>query len=146
VEPGDALHVRLDVAQLLSPEEAHAGYAVRHGSLVDVIQPSALDLVECDEQLPALVVRDAAPCAELAQHRHAAPTQGRLERAGRVVEAGVHHAAVAPGLMLGERVLLLQQRDRGVGVDLEQPAGYRSAEDATADHGDAVRAHDGRSR
>ena len=103
-------------------QPTHAGHAVGPGLLLDRAEPALLDLVEGDEHLAARVVPDAVLLAELPQHPDALAAQGRLERAGLVVETGVHDAAVAAGLVCGEPVLLLPERDGAVGVDLLEAA------------------------
>ena len=122
VQAGDAVHVRLDLAQLGAGQPTHAGHAVGPGLLLDRAEPVLLDLVEGDEHLAARVVPDAVLLAELPQHPDALAAQGRLERAGLVVETGVHDAAVAAGLVCREPVLLLPERDGAVGVDLLEAA------------------------
>ena len=53
----------------------------------------------------------------------------------------MHDAAVAPGLVRGETVLLLEERHLGVGSELEQPARDCGADDPAAHHGVTLRGH-----
>ena len=62
--------------------------------------------------------------------------RARLERSRCVVEAGVDDAGVAPGLVPGRRLLLLEDDDREARPRLDQPPGRRQADEAGAHDGD----------
>src|SRR5436853_607279 len=61
-----------------------------------------------------------------------------LQRAGRVVDAGVDHAAVVAGLVEADVLLLLEHAHRAVRAPDEQLARDGEAEDARADHRDVA--------
>ncbi len=105
-------------------------------SALELPQPVELALVERDDELAALLVREPAPLDVGAQQADAAPAELRLERARRVVDAGVDDAAVAAGLVERQVVLLLQHRHRRVGAQLGEPPRHREADDPGADDPD----------
>ena len=133
--------MRLDLAQRLPLEPAHAGNAVRPRSALELPQPVELALVERDDELAALLVREAALREVGAQQADAAAAELRLERARRVVDAGVDDAAVAAGLVERQVVLLLQHGHRRVGAQLGEPPRHREADDPGADDPDPQRSH-----
>ena len=141
MEAGDAERVRLDLAQLVAVEPAHAGDAVRGRAPLELPQPLQLAFVEGDDELAALLVRDPALLDVRAQQLDAAPAELRLQRPGRVVDAGVDDAAVAAGLVERDVLLLLEHGHGRVGALLGEPSRYREAEDSGADDADARFAH-----
>ncbi len=86
---------------------------------------------------PHVLEGDGALRAVRAQQLHSAPAQLRLQRARRVVDARVYHAAVPAGLMRGDLVLLLEHGDRRVGLDLGETPCDGEADDPGADDADA---------
>ena len=138
MQGGDAAHVRLQLAQLLGTDDRHTRYTVGQCPLPDAVEPRALDLVEGHENLAAGDPADASLFAELLEKADAPAAQHRLLRAGLVIQARMHDAAVAPGLMRCEPVLLLEQRHVRIGATFEKLARYRDADDASADNSDPV--------
>ena len=65
------------------------------------------------------------------------PAEPGLERAGRVVDAGMDDAAVAPGLVRRDVALLLEHRDGGVRAQLGQAARHGEPDDPGADDPDS---------
>ena len=141
VEPGDAGGVRLDLAQLVPLEPAKSRNAVRRRTALELAQPRDLGLVERDHELPALPQRDVALVAVRAQQLDAAAAEPRLERPWRVVDAGVHDAAVATCLVHRDLALLLEHGDGRVRLDLRQPPRHGEPDDPRADHADPHRCH-----
>ena len=80
---------------------------------------------------------DAVLGAELPQHRSAPTAEPGLERAGLVVEAGVDDAAVVPGLVGRDAVLLVEHGDLGAREPARHLTRHGEAEDARADDTDA---------
>ena len=115
VQRGDPARVRLDRAQPGCVDEPHPRHAVGRGALVDALEARQLLLVRRDEDLAARLVGDPPLGAVGLEQRHAAPAQPRLQRAGLVVQARVHDAAVAPRLVRGDLALLLEDDDDAPG-------------------------------
>ena len=97
-----------------------------------------LRLVARDDQLAALLERDAVLLAVGVQVARALHAQPRLERAGRVVDAGVDHAAVAAGLVLGDLALALEHHHARVRAAPQELARDGEPEDAAAHDGDVA--------
>ncbi len=91
--------MRLQLAQFLGPDDRDAGDTVGECPRLDVVQPRAFGVVEGDEHLAAGDPPDVARFAELLEQADAAAAEHGLVGARLVIEAGVHHAAVASGLM-----------------------------------------------
>ena len=99
---------------------------------MELFEPAKLGLVAGDDHLAAPLVRDA-PFVAVARQRRAAGYAGfRLERAGRVVDAGVDDPAIVAGLVPTELRLLLEDDQSGPGSAPDQLAGSRQADDPTA--------------
>ncbi len=99
MQRGDPARVWLDLLDPHGVEAAYARDAVGGGAALELVQPRKLAWLGGDDQLPAGLHRDGALGAvgvELARALHA---QARLERAGGVVNAGVHHARVVARLV-----------------------------------------------
>ena len=89
--------------------------------------------VDRDHELAADLVGDA-PLPAVLDHRHpAGRAQPGLLRAGLVVDAGVDDAGVAPGLVPGDPVLLVEHDDGQRRLGLAQRPGGRQPDDARAD-------------
>ena len=136
VQGGDPGGVGLELPQARAVDHGDAGHAVGDRPLVDPLQPPELALLRGDDDLPALLVGDAALGAVGLEQPHPAAAQPRLQRPGLVVEPGVHDAAVAPGLVQRDRMLLLEHDDVRAGLLADDQPREREPEDAAAD--DAV--------
>ena len=141
VQARDGGGVRLELAQLVALDPPQPGHGVRRASSLELAQPLELGLVDRDDELPALVVGEAALRAVGAQQLDAAPAQARLQRPGRVVDARVDDAAVAAGLVQRDVVLLLEHGHDRVGPELRQPPRDREPEDAGADDSEPLPSH-----
>ncbi|MCY1406192.1 hypothetical protein D9M71_214510 [compost metagenome] len=136
----DAAHaddVRLALAQLAGAQPV-ALQAVGGGAFPERLHALHLQLAGGHQQLAALVVADAVPVAEGLGGLVAGQAELRLEAAGGVVDAGVDHAAVVPGLVARRAGFLLQQEDLRVRVDLGELHRGGHADDAAADDDEIV--------
>jgi hypothetical protein len=62
-----------------------------------------------------------------------ASAKSRLQRAGRVIQAGVHHSAVASGLVNRDLGLLLEDQHFGIGMAQAELACSRQPQDPRSD-------------
>jgi hypothetical protein len=108
VQRGDAARVRLDLTQAGAVEAPQARHAVRVPAPLELVEARQLGLVERDDHLAAALVRDLVALAVLVQLARALDAEPRLQRPGRVVDPGVHYAAVVAGLVTPDAVLLLE--------------------------------------
>ena len=117
--------------------------AIGRGARRDAAELPALCLAAGDDQLAAAPVRDAALGAIGVEHLAAGDAEPGLERARRVIDAGMDHLAVARADARAERALGFEQQHfaalRG------EFARHGEADDAGADdgaidffHGDSV--------
>ncbi len=111
---------------------------VRAGAALELVQPRELGVVDGHDELAAALVAHAVLVAELVQLAGAGDAQLGLQRAGRVVDAGVDDAGVVAGLVGGDAVLALEDHHGGVRPAVQQLAGGGEAEDAGPDDGDVV--------
>ncbi len=110
VQRRDARRVRLDLAQAVGVQPPHARHAVGVRAPLDLGERRQLAVAEGDDELADAVDRDAVALAVRVHPRGAVDAQLGLQRAGRVVDAGMDHAAVVTGLM---------RRGRGLALDDE---------------------------
>ena len=128
---GDATELRLERARLCGGERPQVRYTVRVGLLLDRVQFRELLLVGRDEQLAAALVGDRALVAiavERVLARHAEPG---LQRAGRIVDAGMDDLGVARAGLGADRVRGFQHHHLAAGE--RERAGYRESHHAGAD-------------
>src|SRR5205823_709784 len=118
---------------LVGADPAQARHAVGAPAPLELVEALELGAVGRDDHLPAALGDDAAPLAILIQVGGPFDAQARLQRAGHVVDAGVDHTRVVPGLVGPELSLALEHADRSVRPAREQLAGDRQAQDAPAD-------------
>ena len=130
----DPPHIRLDLDHLLRPETPDPRNAIGDGAPIDLFETTELVGVARDDQLAALVVGDPALLAVGLEQFDTAAAELRLQRAGRVVDARMHDAAVMAGLVNADLALLVEHRQLAAGLDFGQPARHREAEDPGADH------------
>tara|TARA_A100001037_G_scaffold114756_1_gene104551 strand:- start:829 stop:1224 length:396 start_codon:yes stop_codon:yes gene_type:complete len=91
----------------------------------------------CYDQLPAAVVGDPVFTAEFDHPVATIYRQFGLQRSGDVVQTGMDDAAIAPSLVGGNLVLLLEDDDRDARQPCLEGVSRREAEDA-APHDDDV--------
>ena len=127
--------VRLQLRQLAAVQPPQPRHAVGAPAALELRQGGQLVRLGGDHHLAAALVLDAVALAVLVQEPRALHAQPRLQRPGGVVDAGVHHAAVAAGLVRGQLGFLLEHPDRQARVALGQLARGRQAHDAGADDG-----------
>ncbi len=96
-------------------------------------EPGKLVLTRRHDQLAAAIKGDAMLGGELCRLGIALPAIARLQAARLVIDPGMHHAAVAPGLVGGKLGFLLHQQDRGAGCAAGELHGGREADNAAAD-------------
>ena len=132
VQGRDGTDVRLVLPGLLAGEPGDLE-PVGEPALVQPREAGQLVLAGGHDELAADLVGDALLLGEGDHRRRAGAAHEGLLRAGRVVEAGVDHPAVAPGLVGGPAVLLLDQGDVGVRVLAAEPLGDGQPDDPAAD-------------
>ena len=91
--------MRLDLLDPFRANLFEALHPVDGAALEQVVEPRHLALVEGHDDLADPAKRDVVLGAVRLQLGLARPTQSGLERAGLVVQARMHHAAVVAGLV-----------------------------------------------
>src|SRR5262249_27469903 len=134
----DAGRVRLDLLDLLRPDHPQTRHAVGGGAVPEVLEPWQLGLVDCHDQLAALLVANSLLLAVLVRLLTALGAETGLQRTRRVVDAGVDHPRVVPGLMLPDRRLFLEDRDARARSPHEKIARRGEADDAAPHDHDVV--------
>ena len=124
-EPLDARGVRLDLEDALTADVLEARHAVRQRPLAQGGESRQLAVIERHHELAAVVERDVVRLGEGFDIGLALAAESCLERAGRVVQAGVEDAAVVAGLVGRELSFLLDDGD-AAGPDGPPAAGTRS--------------------
>src|SRR4051794_12814681 len=94
-----------------------------------------------DDQLSTDLMGDIVLLAELDHLPDSADRQARLDRAGLVVDAGMQHPAVIPGLVPPDRWLFLEHGHPGRGEFLDKPQRGGKSDDSSAHHQDSVWVH-----
>ena len=133
VQSGEARAVLLVVADARRPEPAHAVQPVGRRAVAEPLEPRQFVGRRRHHHLAGHAVRDRLAPAEVEQPLVAVAAQGRLQRPGRVVQARVDDAAVAPRLVQGDVPLLLEDQDRRARTLLEERPCDGEADDAPAD-------------
>jgi hypothetical protein len=136
VEGSQSARMRLDLSEALG---AH-----RDDSVDGVGLPSPLKFRECrqlvilsgDDELAANPQRNPVRAAEFAQQGASLDTEARLQRPGRIVDAGVDDTAVMARLVSGHAVLLLDDGDLAVGMNPAHSLRGGKADDSSADDRD----------
>jgi hypothetical protein len=111
VQCREAARRRLDRGDLVRPEPRHPLHPVRLRSALELVEPGEVGVAHGHHELPAALHGDPALRAVRVERGGALHAQPRLQRPGRVVEAGVDHAAVVAGLVRAEPVLPLEHDD-----------------------------------
>src|SRR5262249_38960065 len=106
--------------------------------LIEIFQTPELSLVQGHDHFAAQVIGDAMLIAETQQLLLPGDAEPRLKRAWFVVDTGMDHAAIVPGLVHGEAILLLKDRQPEVWILLEQLERRGQADDAAADDRDVI--------
>jgi hypothetical protein len=138
IEPEQPRGIRLQLGDGFLVDHLDVRDAVGGGASLELRKSRQLVLAGGEDELSTAVVRDPVVLAigdEVTAPLHA---QARLQRAGRVVDPGVHHPAVVSCLVRGDGRLLLEHDDAQLGATEERFARDGEPEDATADH-DEVR-------
>src|SRR5438445_11961791 len=99
MQGGDPAGMRLDLLDSGAVQKAQSGDAVGPPPALELPQARELGSVGRHDQLAAALARDLPLLAVLVQLARPAHAEARLERAGRVVDAGMDHARVVAGLM-----------------------------------------------
>ncbi len=99
--------VRLETADLLRSDAAHALKAVGRSPPLQLVETRQLLGIGGDDQLAAALVGDSLLGAEAVERPCALDAEPRLEGARLVVEAGVDDAAVVAALVGGDAILPL---------------------------------------
>ncbi len=132
VKPAQAANLRLDLAHLVRSKLAERD-PVGARPLGDRGQAGELVLLGRHDQLTADLVGDAVLVGEGEGRAHALGAEASLERSRGVGVRRVDHAAVAPGLVRREALLLLQDDQPQAGARLQQPVRGGKADDPAAD-------------
>ena len=141
VERTETGHVRLELPEAGAVDELHARDPVLERASVEVIQAGQLLLGRRDHELPAAENGDPPLLAIGEQPLRAVDAERRLQRPGRVVDAAVHHAARAAGLVRADPVLLVDDREPDVGPPRRPLARARQTDDPRADDHDVEPGH-----
>jgi hypothetical protein len=132
----DAAHVRLDLRDLAGGNPPQALHPVGGAAALELVELRPLGLRHRDDQLAVAAGGQAARLAVVVELARALGAQAGLERAGRVIDAGVQDAGVVPGLMEADIGLALEHRDGAVRLPRQQLARDREADDAGTHHDD----------
>ncbi len=130
-ERGDGAHVRFLRLDEVGIDELHWD-AVGVRLLPQRFEIRHFVIVGGDDQLSATRVRNAMLRTEVVEAIAPLDTQARLERAGRVVKAGVDHARVVRARGAAGSRIALEQAHRRAGLGKRQ--GRREPRHAAADH------------
>ncbi len=141
VQPGDAGRMGLDLPQLVPLEPSHSRHAVLGRAPLELSQAADLGLFDGHDELAAFLVGDPPFRAVRVELRNPEAAEAGLQRAGRVVDPGVHDAAVAARLVRRDVGLLFEHRHRRVRAQLGQAARDSEPDDPGADDPDS---HHGR--
>ena len=135
VERPDALHVRLELAELVELDLPQRE-AVRPPPLDQRLVARELLAPRRDDELAAEPVRDRVLVGEGDQRLPALAAEAGLERSRNVVQARVQHTRVVPALVGRDAVLLLDHGHARVRPPLEQAHRGREPDEAGADDGE----------
>ncbi len=110
MQRADAITVRLDLAKLITFEEAQALDAVGQAALMQGMQTWDFVGRGRHHQLAAFFKGNRVFQAEALHGGATSDAVARLERASAVVNAGVDHSAVVAGLVGGDAVFFLDNQ------------------------------------
>ncbi len=132
VERGDAGELGLERERLRARHPDHVADAVGMRLLPDRLELSELRFVRRHDELARALVRHAMAHAVLVEQALAFHAAERLERAFRVVDAGVDHLRIARAGVRAEGLLGLE--DHHLSPRGRQGARHREADDPRAQH------------
>jgi hypothetical protein len=135
MECGHASRMRLDLADLVGGQRPQAGHLVDPAVPLQRSEPRELRLLRGDDQLPRALEVDAVVLAVAIEAAGSLDTEPRLQRAGRVVDAGVDDATGATCLVGADVILGLQHADPRARPSAQQLPRDGEADDAAPDHG-----------
>src|SRR5438067_3781018 len=133
---GNRADFRLAAANEVAIDHLHAFDAVRRGARAESLERRNLGRVGRDDQLAEARMRHVVLRTELVQAASAFYTQLRLERAGRIVEAGVDDAAVVRARLETRTRMAFEQADRQSALrdrERRREAGHAGADDGRVD-------------
>jgi hypothetical protein len=132
VQRRDRAQLRLHAAHFAEADRGHVGDAIGMRLAADPLQLLELRVLGGDDQLAAAAVRHAALGAVGVQALAPRDAGARLERALRVIDAGMDHLGVARAGMRADRVLGFDDHDLAPGE--RERARHREAHQPRADH------------
>lgn len=100
--------MRLDLAQLLRPNQFQPGHLIRDPSLVKMLKPRQFLCISRNDDFTAKLVGNGVLVTKTDQSAFTSHTRPRLQGAGIVIHAGVNHTTVVPTLVLGNPWLLFK--------------------------------------
>ena len=130
--------MRLDLDQFGPLDHPQTLHAVRGSALEQILKPTELVLAGRDDQLARRLAGNAAFIAIADHFRRSGDAQLGFQRTGRVVDAGMDHAAVVAGLMLSDLALFFEHDDLGARAAAQYLARGRQSENAGAGHHDVA--------
>src|SRR5919201_1440505 len=133
---------RFDLPQRLAIDELDAFDAVGQAALMERFEPRQLLVANGDDHLPAPLRGNPFFGAVPVHRRRPRDRQPRLQRAGRVVDAGMDHARVVAGLMARGTGLLLEDAQAEPRMTQKQLAGSAKPDDPGADDDDVEHRQD----
>jgi hypothetical protein len=133
--------VWLDLPQPIRTDNLQACDAIGQTPLIQCLQPGKLGWVSRDDHLPAPFGGNAFLLTVGIYLARALHAEARLERAGRIVDAGMDDAAVVRGLVLADRGLLFQHRKPESRVPPQQFPPRGQPDDARTQNSNVVTAH-----
>ena len=135
---GDAGGVRFDLAQLIGADPAQPRHAVGDAAALQLIEPRQLALLGRDDHLARPLSRDPSLVAIGVEPPRALNREPRLQRARRVIDAGVDHPAGVAALVGGDALLALEHDDLGTRVASLQLPRDRDSDDPGTDHAEVA--------
>jgi len=102
--------VRLEFTQPFGADHFQTLDSVGLAALKEILEPWQLTFGDRDDHLATAIGRDALLLAIGVQLALSLDAEARLERPGRIVNAGVQHAAVVSGLVKAYARLFVEDR------------------------------------
>src|SRR3954452_2848695 len=138
MQRGDPRSGEAEVVELVAAQAGQLGHAGDAAPPLELVEGGQLGGVERDDHLAAALVGDPPVLAVGVEIPRALNAQPRLERTGRVVDAGVDHAAVAGGLVPPRLCLALEHDHSRAGAAQQHLARHRQPHDAGANDRDVA--------
>src|ERR1035437_6169944 len=130
--------MRLQLSHLRLTDPRESEHAVGPPPGLELVEPGKLGRLGRDDQLPAALVRDLVALAEGVEPAHPLHAQARLQRARAVVDAGVDHARVGPGLVTADVTLALEHGDAQMRLPGGELVSPRQPDDPASDNRDVA--------